>query len=58
MDQTKQTQGAKGSFRKNCIWDAWLAQSVEHMTLDLGVVNSSPVLGGEPTLRKGKKSCI
>jgi len=27
------------------IWGAWLAQSVEHMTLDLGVVSSSPTLG-------------
>lgn len=25
----------------------WLAQSVEHMTLDIGVVNSSSMLGVE-----------
>ena len=30
-------------------WDAWLAQSVEHVTLDLGVVSSSPMLAEEPT---------
>ena len=28
---------------------AWLTQSVEHVTLDLGAVNSSPTLGMEPT---------
>lgn len=28
---------------------AWLAQSVEHETLDLGVVSSSPTLGAEMT---------
>lgn len=28
---------------------AWLAQSVEHRTLDLRVVSSSPTLGVEPT---------
>ena len=28
---------------------AWLAQSEEHMTLDLGVVSSSPTLGIEIT---------
>jgi len=32
--------------------DAWLAQSVEHATLDLGVMSSSPTLGTELTLKK------
>lgn len=27
------------------LWDAWLALSAEHATLDLGVLNSSPTLG-------------
>ena len=27
----------------------WLAQSVEHATIDLWVINSSPPLGVEPT---------
>ena len=27
-------------------------QSVEHMTLDLRVMSSSPILGAEPTLKK------
>lgn len=27
--------------------DTWLMQSVEHMTLDLGVVGTSPMLGFE-----------
>ena len=31
---------------------AWLAQSVKHVTLDLGVVSSSPTLGMEPTKKK------
>ena len=30
-------------------WGTCLAQSVEHATLDLGIVNSSPTLGGEIT---------
>ena len=30
-------------------WGAQLPQSVEHATLDLGVVSSSPLLGGEIT---------
>ena len=32
------------------MWGAWLAQLVEHATLDLRVVSSSPTLGMEPTL--------
>ena len=31
---------------------AWLAQSKEHMTLDLGVVNSSPIMGMELSFKK------
>ena len=39
--------------------DVWLAQLVEHVTFDLGVLSSSPVnlsptLGVEPTLKKIK----
>ena len=34
---------------------AWLAQSVEHMTLDLRVESSSPKLGMEPTLKNKTK---
>ena len=37
----------KGIF----IWGAWLAQSEEHVSLDLGVVSSSPMLGVEITLK-------
>jgi len=39
------------SFLKNLFFNrgitrgAWLAQSVEHVTLDLGVMGSSPALG-------------
>ena len=32
--------------------DTWLAQSVEHMTLDLETVGSSPMLGVEFTQKK------
>ena len=34
------------------IRSAWLAQSVEHATLDLGIVSLSPTLGVEITLKK------
>ena len=30
----------------------WLAQPVEHVTLNLRVVNLSPMLGMKPTLKK------
>ena len=30
-------------------WDAWLAQSAEHATLDLRVVSSRPTLDREAT---------
>ena len=33
---------------------AWLAQSTEHMTLNLRVMSSSPTLGVEPTKKKKK----
>lgn len=32
-------------------WNAWLAQPIEHATLDLGVMSSSPTLGVEMTLK-------
>ena len=34
-------------IKGSCSQGAWLAKSVEHMTLDLGVVSSSPTLGAE-----------
>ena len=40
---------------RNDSWGTWLAQLVEHMTFDLGVVSSSPVLGIEITLKNEKK---
>ena len=36
-------------------WGTWLAQPVEHGTLDLGVVTSSPPVGAELTLKKFQK---
>ena len=35
--------------------DAWLAQSEEHVTLDLGVMSLSPTLGIELTFKKKKE---
>lgn len=32
-------------------WGAWLAQSGEHGTVDLGLVNSGPMLGAEIILK-------
>jgi len=47
----KRTWGSRIAFHRNIkeYWGAWLAQSVEHTTLDLGVVSSSPTLGVEVT---------
>ena len=36
-------------FKSNMVQGTWLAQSVEHATLDLGVVSASPTLGVEIT---------
>ena len=36
-------------------WGAWLAQSLEHATLDLRVMSSSPMLVIEVTLKKKKR---
>ena len=36
-------------LRENNYGGAWLAQLVEHVTLDLGIVSSSPTIGIEPT---------
>lgn len=38
-----------GDIKKISGWGSWLAQSVEHVTPDVGVVSSSPMLGGEMT---------
>ena len=35
--------------KESLYWGAWLAQSVGHATLGLGVVSSSPALGVEIT---------
>ena len=34
---------------------AWLAQWAEHVTLDVRVMSSGPMLGVDPTLKKKKK---
>ena len=44
------------TLRQFLHWGAWLAQLLEHVTLDLGVMSSSPTLGLlELTLKKKKK---
>lgn len=40
---------------ENEIWGTCLAWLVEHLTLDLRAVSSSPTLGMEPTLNKQTK---
>ena len=42
------------------LWGAWLAQVVEHGTLDLGVVSSSPMMVVEPSfyVKEGPQSYI
>ena len=32
-------------------WGAWLAQLVEHVTFDLGVMSLNPMLGAEITFK-------
>ena len=38
-----------GLMSRRALWGTWLAQSVEHETLNLGVVSSGLTLGGEGT---------
>ena len=38
--------------KKRVLRGSWLAQSVEHVTLDFRVVSSRPMLGGEITLKE------
>ena len=38
--------------------DAWLVQSVEHVTLDLRDMNSSPMLDMEPALKKASSNDV
>ena len=40
---------------KKILWGAWLAQLVKHATIDLRVVNSSPMLGMEYIKKKKKE---
>jgi len=46
---TKRSQKETKLLDEKQKWGAWLAQWVEHVTLDLGVVSSSPTLGVEIT---------
>lgn len=47
LDKTK--VGLKSEFLKPEVRGSCLAQSVEHVILDLGIVSSSPMLGIEVT---------
>ena len=42
-------------MKEAIVQGVWLAQSVEHATLDLGVMHSSAMLGVEITLKKKKE---
>lgn len=44
-----------GSLKIRNTRGAWLAQAMEHATLDLWVISWSPMLGVEITLKKKKK---
>ena len=47
--------GHVSSAHQNCKFQGtWLAQAVEHVTLDLGVVSSNPALAGRVYLIKKK----
>ena len=39
-------------------WGAWMAPSVEHVTLDFRVVSSNPTLGVEPIKKKKGLSLV
>ena len=36
-------------------WDAWLAQPIDHVALDIRVVSSSPTLGAKLTLKRERE---
>lgn len=40
-------------FKKFKFWDAWAAQSVEHMTLDFGSSHELRAMGSSPTMGSG-----
>ena len=42
-------KGFRVSYNKESEWDAWLAQLVEHETLDFSVLSLSRMLGVEIT---------
>ena len=48
-EYSKHNQTAQFAFQKANIGATWLAQLEEHVTLDLGVMGSSPTLGAEIT---------
>ena len=47
---------SENGIKKFFYWGAWLAWSEEHMTFDLRVRSSSPMLGVEITYKNLKKN--
>ena len=48
-EKEKKCNSLKTILRNKNSWGAWLAQLVEHESLDLGVVSSSSMLGTQIT---------
>lgn len=44
-EATTRTCVLQVKFLSVCVWGAWLASWVEHVTVDLGVVSLGPILG-------------
>ena len=44
--------GLEKAHQKALSWGIWLTQSMDHVTLDQGVVSSSPTLDMEMTFKK------
>ena len=54
VDRVEGVAGARRETRNRC--STWLAQSVEHVTLNLGVVSASRMVGVELLRNKIKKN--
>ena len=42
----------------NILWGSGLTLPMEHVTLDLRVINSNPTVGMEPTLKKENRGSL
>lgn len=56
MDFSNLSSSHRIKIEEDMIWDVWVSQSVEHLTLDLILLSLTPMLGSvlgmEPTLKK------